>query len=135
MVAGAQTAMARLAAKGFQGPGLKDAIADSSGCLSLRSPHLQAISLSAPTKRKLWSVGIKDACQQADGFTRAVFSHGAPEWGPSNACRFWILRALTYGLGDDPVAIRRSPQEGLVNSALPLTEAGLQKKASFLDPL
>ena len=124
MVAGAQTAMARLAAKGFQGPGLKDAIADTSGCLSLRLPHLQAISLSALTKWKLWSVGIKDACQQADGFTRAVFSHGAPEWGPSNARRCWKVDAPAHGRNDAQLASRRSLRTHLVNSEFSLTKVG-----------
>ena len=47
MVEGEICVKARLAAKGFQDPDLKDGLVETSGCVSLRSSHLQVISLSA----------------------------------------------------------------------------------------
>ena len=47
MVEGKQCIKARLAAKGFQDPDLQEGLVDTSGCVSLRSSHLQVISLSA----------------------------------------------------------------------------------------
>ena len=38
---------ARLVAKGSQGRDLKEGLADTSGCVSFGSPHLQEVSLSA----------------------------------------------------------------------------------------
>ena len=50
MVDGAKTVRARLAARGSQDPDLEGGIADTSGCVSIRPPHLQVISLSALEK-------------------------------------------------------------------------------------
>ena len=44
MVEGVTTVKARPAAKGFQDPDLKAGVLDTSGCVSLRSSHLQVIS-------------------------------------------------------------------------------------------
>ena len=73
MAEGEKCVKARLAAKGFQDPDLKDGLVETSGCVSLRSSRLQVISLSAIRKWKLWSLDIKNACSQADGFERDVF--------------------------------------------------------------
>ena len=75
---GVKSVKARLAAKGFQDPDLKEGLVETSGCVSLRSPHLRAISLSALKKWRLWSLDIKHAFLQADAFQRVVFLHAPP---------------------------------------------------------
>ena len=58
---------ARLVAKGFQDPDLTEGLVDTSGCVSLRSSHLQVASLSALNKWKIWSLDIKmRSCKQMD---------------------------------------------------------------------
>ena len=47
---GAKKVKARLVAKGFQDPDLTEGLVDTSGCVSLRSSHLQVASLSALKK-------------------------------------------------------------------------------------
>ena len=47
LVDGQETVKARLVAKGLQDPDLQEGLVDTSGCVSLRSSHLQVISLSA----------------------------------------------------------------------------------------
>ena len=73
MVARVKKVMAHPAAKGFQDPELKAGLVDVSGCVSLRSSHLQVVSLSALQEWKLWSLDIKNAFWRADGFERDVF--------------------------------------------------------------
>ena len=50
---GKRTVKARLVARGFQDPDLAEGLVDTSSCVSLRSSHLQVISLSALKKWKL----------------------------------------------------------------------------------
>ena len=45
-VEGVKTVKARQVAEGHRDPSLRNGIADSSGCVSLRSPYLQAMSLN-----------------------------------------------------------------------------------------
>ena len=73
MAEGEKCAKARLAAEGFQGPDLKDGLVETSGCVSLRSSRLRVISLSAIRDWKLWSMDMKNAFLQSDGFGRDVF--------------------------------------------------------------
>ena len=73
MVEGLKTVKARVVAKGFQDPDLQEGLVDTSGCVRLRSSHLQVISLSALKKWRLWSLDIKDAFLQADPLQRDVF--------------------------------------------------------------
>ena len=47
MVEGEKCVKARLAAKGFQDPDMKDGLVETSRCASLHSSHLQVISLIA----------------------------------------------------------------------------------------
>ena len=47
IVDGREFAKARQEAKGFQGPDLRVGVVDTSGCVRLRSSHLQVISLCA----------------------------------------------------------------------------------------
>ena len=50
-----------LVARGFQVPDVAAGLVDTSICVSLRSTHLQVISLSALKKWRLWSLDIKNA--------------------------------------------------------------------------
>ena len=134
MVDGVKTVKARQVASGLQDPGLKDGIADTSRCVSLCSPHLQVMSLSAPKKWKLRNLDIGNTILQADGFTGDVFLRAPPEWEPSDACRRWESGAPAYGLTEAPVAFRRSLQERLLNSELSLAKVGLQYEVSPFDP-
>ena len=71
-VDGRRAVKARLAARGFQDPVLAAGLVDTSSCVSLRSSHIQVISLSARKKWKLWSLDIKNALLQADPVLREV---------------------------------------------------------------
>ena len=108
MVEGVKTVKARLAAKGHQDPDLKEGLAETSGSVSLRSPHLQVISLAALRGWRLWSIDLKNAFLQADGFGRDVYLESPPEWLPGDSRRIWKLNAPAYGLNDAPVAFHRS---------------------------
>ena len=85
---GAKTVKARLVAKGYQGPDLQDGLVETSGSASLRSSHLQVISLAALRGWKLWRIDIKNAFLQADGFGRVVFIQSPPEWRPGTTVGF-----------------------------------------------
>ena len=86
-VGGAKTVKARLAAKGYQDPALKDGLVEMSGCVSPRPPHLQVVSLAALRGWRLWSLDIKNAFFQPDGLKRDVSIHNPPEWLPGNSRR------------------------------------------------
>ena len=73
MVDGQKSVGARLVARGYQDPDLREGLVDTSGCVSLRSSPLQVISLCAIKKWELRSLGSKDAFSQADGFDRDAF--------------------------------------------------------------
>ena len=79
---GKKCVKARLVAKGFQDPDLQEGLVETSGCVCLRPSHLRAISLSANQKWQLWSLDVKNAFLQADGFGRDVFLHAPAAWGP-----------------------------------------------------
>ena len=79
MVEGVETVEARLAAKGYQDPDLKEGLAKTSGCVSLRPSHLQFVSLAALRGWRLRSLDIKNAFLQADGFGRDVFIQSPPK--------------------------------------------------------
>ena len=81
---------------------------DTSGRISPRSSHLQAIPEGALAKWKIWSLDITNASSQSDGFGREVYPRAPEEWGPSNAHRIWESRAAGNGLDDAPVASHRS---------------------------
>ena len=107
---------------------------DTSGCVSLRAPHLKAISLSAIEKWELWSLDIKIAFLQADGFDRDAYLFAPDGWEPSRRERVWELKAPAYGLNDAPVASRRFQKRHLLNSVAPMKSAGLRCQASTIDP-
>ena len=89
---------------------------DTSGRVSLRSSHLQVITLSDLKKWKLRSLDIKNALLRADTLQRNVFLQAPPEWEPSDPRRFWKLNAPAYGLNDAPDAFRRTSQKYLLNN-------------------
>ena len=89
MVEGVKTVKARLAAKGYQGPDLKEGFVETSGSVSLRPSHLQVISLAALRGWRLSSIDIKNAFLQADGFGRDVYIQSPPEWLPGGSRRIW----------------------------------------------
>ena len=107
---------------------------ETSGCVSPRSPHLQAISPSALKKWRLWRLDIKHAFLQAGTFKRDVFLHAPPEWNPSGPRRIWRLHAPAYGLNDAPVAFHRTLQKYLPNAPLSIELAGLEFQVSSFDP-
>ena len=57
---GKKCVKAHLVAKGFQDPDLTGGLADTSGCVTLRSSHLQVVSLSAMRK---WDLRSLDICK------------------------------------------------------------------------
>ena len=95
---GVKTVKACLAAKGYQDPDLKDGLVETPGCVSLRSPNLEVISLAALRCWRLWVLDIKDAFLQEDGFVRDVFIQSPPEWLSGDSRRVWKLNAPVYGL-------------------------------------
>ena len=131
---GAKTRRDRLVANGYQDPDLKHGLVETPGCVSLRSSHLQVVSLAALCGWRLWSVDVKNACHQSDGFGRGVFIQSPPEWLPGDSRRAWKLNAPAYGLNDAPVAFHRSLKRYLVNDADPLQAADFRLEASKFDP-
>ena len=82
MADGQKSVEARLAAKGYQDPDLKDGLVDTSGCVSLRSSHPQVIPPCSIEEWKSRSLDGKNAFSRADGFDRDVFIQAPAEWGP-----------------------------------------------------
>ena len=126
MAYGKKCVKARLVAKGFQDPDLKEGLVDTSGCVSLRSSHLQLVSLSAIRKWELWSLDIKNAFLQADGFDRDVFLHAPAEWGPTCTTRVWKAKAPAFGLNDALAASRRPLERYLLSSGVSMESVGLR---------
>ena len=129
-----KTGKARLVAKGCQGPDLKAGFVETSGCVSLRSSHLQVIFLAALRGWRLWSVDIKNAFLQSDGFGRDVCIQSPPEWLPGDSRRIWKLNAPAYDLNDAPVAFHRPLSRYLVYRTDSLEAVGLWKEPSKFDP-
>ena len=126
---------ARLVAEGLQDPDLTGELADTSGCFSLLSSHLQVVSLSTVRKWEFWSIDIENAFLQADGFGWDACLRAPAEWGPTCATRLWKLKAPAYGLNDAPAALRRSLKRYLLNSDLSMKCAGLRCQAPAFDPM
>ena len=66
--------------------------------------------LGALKKWEIWTLGIKNALPQADGFQRDVFPRFPAARGPRGAHRIWDLQARAYYLNDAPVAFRKTRQ-------------------------
>ena len=102
--------------------------------MSLRSSHLQVISLCAITKWTFWSLDIKNASLRADGFTRDDFLRAPEGWGQSHSEKVWTLKAPAHGLNDVPVAPHRSLKKYVLNSEASMKIVGLRYRVSTFDP-
>ena len=71
-VDGVKTVKARLAAKGYQDPALREGDVDAVGCVSRRSSHLHLVFPGDLEEWPLRSLDVKNAFPQADGFGREV---------------------------------------------------------------
>ena len=80
MPAGEKCVKARLAAKGYQDPNLKNGNVDASGRVSFHFFHLQLSTLGAIRKRRIWSLDVKNAFPRADGFV-GISLHELPRSG------------------------------------------------------
>ena len=69
---GKKTAGDRLAAKGYQDPGLGDGNVGIAGCVGRRASRLQLISLGAMERWKIRSLDIENAILRADRSDREV---------------------------------------------------------------
>ena len=72
----------KMGAQGFQGPYLEDGSVDTTGGVSLQSPHPQVMSPH-----------IQNAFLQADGFGRGVLLRAPVARGPEGTRRIWKLDA------------------------------------------
>ena len=133
-VEGEKTVKAGLVAKGYQDPDLRMGNVDIAGRVSRRSPHFRAISLGARTQWPLWTLDIKNAFLQADGFIREVNLPAPSAWNSRDTRRVWKLRAPAYALNDAPVAAHRSRRKYVVNSAASLSSVGLRFEFPSFDP-
>ena len=131
---GKKTVEARLAAKGYRDPDLRNGNVGIAGCVSRRSSHLQRISLGDLKKWAIWISDIKNALLEADGFGRGAPVRAPCEWNSKHGCRVWRLRAPAYGLNEAPVPPHRPLRRKLANSAESLTLVGLRVEASSFDP-
>ena len=120
--------------KSYQDPDSKGGILHISGRVSYRPSHPQVRSFAAPKKWRIWSLGIKNASLQTDGFRRGVFLRAPTEWGPSSGHAIWEFYAPAYGLGDAPVAFRRPFRNYLLISVDSSAQVGLRFQVSPLYP-
>ena len=100
----------RFAATGYQDSDLKEDLAGTSGCVSLRPSRLRVASLSAPKTWKLLSLDIRDGCRRIHSIARLIFvlsSNGVRR----RSQRIWKLRVPAYGLNDAPAALYRTLDE------------------------
>ena len=134
MADGQKSVKARLAAKGYQDPDLQAGPVDTSGCVSLRSSHLQAISPCGIEKWISQNLDIKNAFLQADGFERDVFIQAPVDWGSMRSDRIWKLNAPAYGLIGALVAFHRSLKRRILNSGASMKRMDLRLQVSTLDP-
>ena len=140
---GLKTAAARPVASGFRVPEILRffrvpdpllGLVDASGCASLRSSHLQVISICILKKWRLWCLDIKNAPLQAEPPRRDVFPQAPPDGESSDSRRFWELNAPAFGLFDAPVVFRRTLRKFPLNSVESLKAVGLIYKGSSFDP-
>ena len=125
---------ARLVAKSYQDPDPRMGNAEIAGRESRRSSHLHVIYLGALRKWPLWSLDVKDACLQADGFGCDAYLRAPWKWNSADPCRVWKLRKPAHGSNGAPVAFRRSSREYVVNSVSSLPTVGPRFEVSSLDP-
>ena len=82
LAAGNRVVTARLAAGGFQGPGLKEGVLETSGCVSPRPALFRAASSSVLREQGMQSLGIRTAFLQADYLNRDVYLRAPLGWNP-----------------------------------------------------
>ena len=106
---GREGVKARLVAKGKQGAELQGGSVGATGCVTVRSSHLKAVSLGGSKERSIWSLDIKNWFLQSDGFCRDVFLRVLAWWDLEGARRVRKLHAPAHGLTDAPAACRAGP--------------------------
>ena len=74
-----KTEKARLVAEGRRDPEFRDGDGDNAGLVNRRPSHSQLVSLGALGTRNIWSLDIKNAVIQADGFDREVYERAPCE--------------------------------------------------------
>ena len=89
---------ARLAARGFQDPDLREHSVRAKGCVSLRYSHLQSVFGGAIKKWRLRSLDIENALLQTNDLRREVYLRAPSGKSPCASERTRELRAPAYGL-------------------------------------
>ena len=82
---GKEDVKAPCVAHGYQDPDLENGMAEAPGCLSLRSSHLQVVSLVALRKETFWTLGIKNAALRWDGSIRDISLRAHAQKDPNGA--------------------------------------------------
>ena len=108
MVEAEKDVKARQVATGNKGPDLKDGFVETLGCGSLRSSHLQVISLGTLGKWRTWGLDIKKAFLQADCFCREVLLRAPVGRVPQAASRICKLHEPAFGMNDARAASRKT---------------------------
>ena len=134
LVRGGKDVKARFAAKGCREPDLRGSPVETSGRARLRASRPQVISRGALKRWNIWSLNIKNALSQADGFGREVFVRAPLGWGPKTAYRIRKLRAPASGLKKASAAFQRTLGRYLLNSGASLSRAGLKFQVSSPEP-
>ena len=106
MVDGMKNQEDRLAAEGYQNADLRAGSADTSGCVNLRSLHLQIIAPLTFQRWSIWNLEINVASLRVDSFGCEVFLRASAEWDPAGTHRVWMLHSPAYGSHDAPAAFR-----------------------------
>ena len=121
-------------AEGYQDPDLRDGLVDTPGRDSFRFSRLQVISLGAVGTWNIWSLGIKNAILQADGFRREAFLRAPANWDPKGDHRMWQLQAPTCGVDDAPAAPRNTLKRYSLRPENSSACVGLKFQVSSFDP-
>ena len=100
---GAKTVKARMAAKDYQDPDLKEGNLDIAGCVSGQPSHSMVISFGAPKKRRRRSLDMEETSLQADCFSRDGFPRFPPKRNSENTYR--PLRKYLFNSADLPVKV------------------------------
>ena len=90
--------MDRLVAKGFQDPDVQRGLVETAGCVSLRSSHLQFLSLRTLKKWRIWSLETKDAFFEVGPFRRDVFVHPPSRMGAGMRCPHLETTSISTGI-------------------------------------
>ena len=91
----------------------------------MRQPSFGVFAITPPARHekwRIWVLGVKFACLQADACTRDVFVRA-----PQCSVRTWRLRVAAYGLDDAPATF-------LMNKDRGNKEIGLPFRVSYRNP-